>query len=137
MVTHACKGYRLPGRMHLHRTEGPLNPVGRRWCLIALADKVSFMPYPRGSPIPDPHERLRHIVEHAARLLPAQGPIGVFIHHNTLHAFQHMPFEEAVVAAAGVYGAEPYMSEEAYRREVGCGRIVCVTSALLASLPAW
>jgi hypothetical protein len=31
--------------------------------------------------------RLRQAVEHAAHLLPMQGPIGVFVHHNTLHAF--------------------------------------------------
>jgi uncharacterized protein YbcC (UPF0753/DUF2309 family) len=67
--------------------------------------------------------RLRHALEHAAHLLPAQGPIGVFIHHNTLHAFQHMPFEEAVVAAAEVYGTEPFMTEQAYREQFSLGRI--------------
>ncbi len=63
------------------------------------------------------------MVEHAAHLLPSQGPIGVFIHHNTLHAFQHLPFEDAVVAASGVYGAEPFMSEAAYREGLAKGRI--------------
>lgn len=72
----------------------------------------------------DPLETLRHIVAHTAHLLPAQGPIGVFIHHNTLHAFQHLPFEQAVVEASKVYGTEPYMREEAYRRAVGEGRIL-------------
>ena len=69
-------------------------------------------------------EFIRHLVSHAAHLLPAQGPIGVFIHHNTLHAFQHLPFEEAVLEASKVYGAEPYMTEDAYRRAVGEGRIL-------------
>jgi uncharacterized protein YbcC (UPF0753/DUF2309 family) len=66
---------------------------------------------------------LRTAVEHASHVLPAQGPIGVFIHHNTLHAFQSIPFEEAVVRAAEVYGAEPFLSESRYRRELGRGRI--------------
>ena len=67
--------------------------------------------------------RLRRAVEHAAELLPVQGPIGVFVHHNTLHAFEHQTFEEAVIEAAQLFGAEPYMSEAAYRAELARGRI--------------
>ena len=67
---------------------------------------------------------LRRALDCAAHLLPIQGPIGVFIHHNTLHAFQHLRFEEAVVKAAGIFDAEPFMSEAAYRREFAGGRIL-------------
>ena len=52
-----------------------------------------------------------------------QGPIGVFVHHNTLHAFQDLPFEQAVIQAAQLFGAEPYMTEAAYRAELARGRI--------------
>jgi len=51
-------------------------------------------------------ERLRRAVDHVAHLLPKQGPIGVFIHHNTLHAFEHMPFEQAVMEAWQLFGAD-------------------------------
>ncbi|MDX1980327.1 MAG: DUF2309 domain-containing protein [Bryobacteraceae bacterium] len=66
---------------------------------------------------------LAQIITHLAHLLPAQGPIGVFVHHNTLHAFQHLPFERAVVEAARIYGTEPYMREDTYRAELRRGRI--------------
>ena len=68
-------------------------------------------------------DRLRCAVEHAGNLLPRQGPIGVFVHHNTLHAFQDLPFEQAVIEASNLFGAEPYMSEAAYRTELTRGRI--------------
>jgi len=68
-------------------------------------------------------DRLLKAVEHAAHLLPMQGPVGVFIHHNTLHAFENLPFEQAVIEASHVFGAEPYMSEAAYRTELARGRI--------------
>lgn len=68
-------------------------------------------------------DRLRSAVELAGHLLPRQGPIGVFIHHNTLHAFEHLPFEDAVIQAAQLFDAEPYMSEAAYRAELARGRI--------------
>ena len=71
-------------------------------------------------------DRLLCAVKHAAHLLPRQGPIGVFVHHNTLHAFQHLPFEEAVIEASQLFGAEPYMSEAAYRAELARGRIQLV-----------
>ncbi len=72
---------------------------------------------------PARHDRLRQVIDEAAHLLPQQGPIGVFVHHNTLHAFEHLPFERAVLEARKRFGAEPYMSEAAYRAELARGRI--------------
>src|SRR5215475_12787747 len=68
-------------------------------------------------------EKLLNAVEHAAHLLPMQGPIGVFVHHNTLHAFQNLPFERAVIEASHLFGSEPYRAEAAYRGELSHGRI--------------
>ena len=63
-------------------------------------------------------DQLNRILHRAAHLLPVQGPIGVFVHHNTLHAFQHLPFEEAVVRASQIFGAEPYLQEEEFQAEL-------------------
>ena len=71
----------------------------------------------------DPKAHLSHVLHHLAHLLPAQGPIGVFIHHNTLHAFQHLPFEQAVVDASRIFQTEPYMTEEKYREAIRDNRI--------------
>lgn len=68
-------------------------------------------------------ETLRHLIDHAAHLLPAQGPITVFIHHNTLHALEDLPFEEAVRHGAEVFGCEPYLGEDRYREALARGRI--------------
>ncbi|WP_309671252.1 putative inorganic carbon transporter subunit DabA [Gemmatimonas sp.] len=56
-------------------------------------------------------------------ILPDQGPIGVFIHHNTLHAFQHLPFHEGVQAGAEVLGARPYLSLREFRAALAVGRV--------------
>ncbi len=71
-------------------------------------------------------DRLRRAIEQAGHLLPVQGPIGVFVHHNTLHAFERLSFEQAVIQAAQLFDAEPYMSEAAYRAELSRGRIQLV-----------
>lgn len=71
----------------------------------------------------DPERTLNTIVDEVAHLLPAQGPITVFVHHNTLHAFEQLSFEEAVVRAGELFGCEPYMSEDYYRAELRRGRI--------------
>jgi hypothetical protein len=67
---------------------------------------------------------LRERIQHAAHLLPAQGPIGVFIHHNTLHAFEELPFDAALLRGSSVFGCEPYLSEDRYREELVRGRIL-------------
>jgi uncharacterized protein YbcC (UPF0753/DUF2309 family) len=66
---------------------------------------------------------LQHAIDHAAHLLPAQGPIPVFIHHNTLHAFEDLPFTDAVVAAARVFGCQPFAGKDWYRDAMLRGRI--------------
>jgi uncharacterized protein YbcC (UPF0753/DUF2309 family) len=68
-------------------------------------------------------DRLRHLIDHAAHLLPAQGPITSFIHHNTLHAFEHLPFDEAVRLGAKVFGCQPYLTEDRFREKLARGRI--------------
>ncbi|WP_129348573.1 YbcC family protein [Sorangium cellulosum] len=70
-----------------------------------------------------PEERLRTLLQHAGHFLPAQGPIGVFVHHNTLHAFQHLPFHDALAAASALFEAEPYLPEAEYRAHIASGRI--------------
>ena len=55
------------------------------------------------------------VIDELADLLPAQGPISIFIHHNTLHAFEHLSFEEAVETAGESLGREPFLAESRYR----------------------
>ena len=68
-------------------------------------------------------ESIRAAIESAARFLPTQGPIGVFIAQNALQAFECEPFEDAVVHAARLFGTQPYLSEARYREELARGRI--------------
>ena len=70
-----------------------------------------------------PKGRLAQVLAHLRHHLPAQGPIGVFIHHNTLHSFEDRPFEQAVLDAAQLFGTEPYMTEAAYREAFDRDRI--------------
>src|SRR3954464_2445060 len=88
-----------------------------------MNDQTTLVATPRTTKPPASLARLREAIEHAAHLLPAQGPITVFIHHNTLHAFEDLPFHEAVQEGAQVFGCHPYLSEDRYREELRRGRI--------------
>lgn len=72
---------------------------------------------------PDAPLEIPLVLAHLAHYLPSQGPIGVFIHHNTLHAFEHLPFEKAVEEAAKKFGTEPYWPEARYREAYDQARI--------------
>jgi uncharacterized protein len=66
---------------------------------------------------------IEHAIEHNSHYLPTQGPIETFIHHNTLHAFEEMPFHQALAAASKRYGARSYLLESEYRESYAAGRI--------------
>ena len=66
---------------------------------------------------------VRTAISHALHYLPTQGPISIFVHHNTLHQFEELPFSEAVIRGGRRYNCEPYLSEDRYRRELQKGRI--------------
>ena len=81
-------------------------------------------PHQDTQPTGERFEYLRQVVAQAAHFMPAQGPMGVFVHHNTLHFLQHKKFEEAVIAGGRLFDAEPFLSEEAYQQARGSQRIL-------------
>lgn len=71
----------------------------------------------------DVREMLTKVIAHFEHVLPAQAPINDFVHHNTLHGFQHLPFEKGVAAARDVTGAEGFLPESEFRKLLNQGRI--------------
>lgn len=69
------------------------------------------------------HGSIARALERAAHFLPAQAPLGAFVHHNTLHAFEHLDFHEAVRSAHDLFGARAYMPDEWFRARHHEGRI--------------
>lgn len=69
-------------------------------------------------------DALRAAIEHARHLLPTQGPIRVFVHHNTLHAFEDQPFCQGIEQAADLFGCNSYLPEERYHAKLARGRIL-------------
>ncbi len=68
-------------------------------------------------------QHLHHLIEQAAHLLPSQGPITTFVHHNTLHAFEHLPFEEGLRSGYTTFGFDLFLPEDHYRQCLVSGRI--------------
>lgn len=93
---------------------------------------------PNSSPLLDTESTrtvLKKQLHEAAHLLPGQAPIGAFVHHNTLHSFEHLSFHKAVKLAHDIYDAEPYMKLTQFREAFQQGRIHL--SDLEAELKEW
>lgn len=58
-----------------------------------------------GQSIPAILERIQH-------WLPSQGALKEFVHHNTLHAFQHFPFFEGCLRASRLYGSRAFLEHQ-------------------------
>lgn len=55
--------------------------------------------------------------------LPSQNPLKDFVHHNTLHAFQHDSFHHAAEKANRIFGYKTYLSLSEYRQMYQDGKI--------------
>ena len=66
---------------------------------------------------------LHQVIHELKHFLPAQAPLMDFVHHNTLHAFQSLPFHEALETAHVKLGYQVYFSLETFRTLHQAGRI--------------
>lgn len=64
-----------------------------------------------------------HWLHELRHYLPAQAPLKDFVHHNTLHAFQHLPFHEAMEAATAQFGYQTYADPTYYLAAYQKGQI--------------
>jgi uncharacterized protein YbcC (UPF0753/DUF2309 family) len=66
---------------------------------------------------------IAQMIDVAAKILPSQSPLHAFVHHNTLHAYEHLPFKKALKEASKEHNAEPFMSEQNFLEAINSGRI--------------
>jgi uncharacterized protein YbcC (UPF0753/DUF2309 family) len=64
-----------------------------------------------------------HLIHELKHYLPSQQALKDFIHHNSLHAFQHMKFYEAIFKAAKIFGFQVHLQLTEYRELYKTGRI--------------
>src|SRR5829696_6757641 len=56
-----------------------------------------------------------HVLHELKHYLPSQTPLKDFIHHNSLHAFQHMKFYDAIFKASKIFGFQVHLQLPEYR----------------------
>jgi len=64
-----------------------------------------------------------HVLHELKHYLPTQTPLKDFIHHNSLHAFQHMKFYDAIFKASKIFGYQVTLQLSEFRELYKMGRI--------------
>ncbi|HOZ52017.1 MAG TPA: Na-translocating system protein MpsB, partial [Chitinophagaceae bacterium] len=65
----------------------------------------------------------KHVLHELVHYLPSQTPLKDFIHHNSLHAFQHLKFYDAIFKASKIFGYQVTLELSDYRKLLKSGRI--------------
>jgi uncharacterized protein YbcC (UPF0753/DUF2309 family) len=71
----------------------------------------------------DNHFDEAHLIHELKHFLPSQQALKDFIHHNSLHAFQHMKFYDAIFKASKIFGFQVHLQLSEYRELNQTGRI--------------
>jgi uncharacterized protein len=64
-----------------------------------------------------------NVLHELKHFLPSQQALKDFIHHNSLHAFQHMKFFDAIFKASKIFGFQVHLQLSEYRELYKSGRI--------------
>jgi len=64
-----------------------------------------------------------HVIHELKHFLPSQQALKDFIHHNSLHAFQHMKFYDAIFKASKIFGFQVHLQLPEYREMYKTRRI--------------
>lgn len=64
-----------------------------------------------------------HVIHELKHFLPSQQALKDFIHHNSLHAFQHIKFYDAIFKASKIFGFQVHLQLTEYREMYKTGRI--------------
>lgn len=67
--------------------------------------------------------RIRAMIYVAAEPVPFFWPMRNFIHHNPLHGFEHLPFDEAVANGEHLFHARGFLPRATYRRYLNNGQV--------------
>lgn len=66
---------------------------------------------------------VHHVMHELKHYLPSQTPLKDFIHHNSMHAFQHLRFYEAIFTGSKIFGFQATFNINEYRSLYKRGRI--------------
>src|SRR5215218_7231861 len=71
----------------------------------------------------DHHFDENRVLNELKHYLPSQQALKDFIHHNSLHAFQHTKFYDAIFKASKIFGFQVHLQLPEYREMYKTGRI--------------
>jgi len=67
--------------------------------------------------------RVRAMIYVAGEPVPFFWPMRAFIHHNPLHGFEHLPFDQAVEKGTRLFHGRGYLPRAEYQRYLSDGRV--------------